>query len=101
MVTLFYLDGNVVKISIVHYYYQIVEAPFLKIFPFGVNVNDLPGPPGDDSASRPLALSVQFPFFGRKYSKIIVRITKLIWTSLVSDQPGHSISQLAVFMSQS
>ena len=69
-----------VQVKRLHHIINSAEPPLLKlsgILPFGANVNDLPGPPGDDSASKPITLWVQFPFFGRNYSKIIVRIIKI------------------------
>ena len=60
------------------WYYQHAVPPPLKlsgILPFGANANDYPGPPGDDSSSKPLTLTGgAFPFFGREYNKIIVRV---------------------------
>ena len=44
------------------------------MLPFGPNVGDYPGPPGDDSSSKPLTLGASFPFFGKEYNKIIVRM---------------------------
>ena len=46
-----------------------------ELFPFGVAVDDVRGPRGDDSASNPVTLEVPFTFIGTEYSQIVVSLS--------------------------